>query len=248
MLHESLLGIGQRVLGQDCVEVVALSHFLSVSHSINSFLVWEVFLPLYIYIVSQAFRLVNTFFEISQTFFGKGVGSAPSIHGGVLFKIPVPSAASLVYYLYSGEVGRPKPLWGKEWRLYRSYTHLCDLLPTHLRRVTSVHPARKRFPPYCIFIVPHRERIVKTFFKLFSSFFHLAFWRLAPLPWDNYSIANGYPNCNRQNTQITGFLHPHLCALYILTKLLAAWYNGNSAQGARPRAANYSTLSIICQA
>jgi hypothetical protein len=44
-------------------------------------------------------------------------------------------------------------------------------------------------------------------------------------------------DCNRQNTQITGFFHPHLCALYILTKLLAVWYNGNSAQDARPRAA-----------
>ncbi len=87
----------------------------------------------------------------------------------------------------------------------------------------------------------------------FSNFFQVFFIltlsvRLATLPWDNYSIANGCPNCNRQNTQITGFLHLHLCALYILTKLLAAWYNGNSAQDARPRAANYSTLFALCQA
>ena len=157
--------------------------------------------PLYTLIIPQAFRLVNTFFEISQTFLGRELALLrPSVAVCQPWQT-VPSTASLVYYLYSGEVGRPKPLWGKEWRLYRSYTHLCGLLPTHLRRVTSVHSARKRFPPYCIFIVPHRERIVKTFFKLFSSFFHLAFWRLAPLPWNNYSITNecGFVNSFGKN-------------------------------------------------
>lgn len=97
---------------------------------------------------------------------------------------------------------------------------------------------------YCTTSGADCQDLFQTFFK----FFHLAFWRLAPLPWDNYSIAQGCMDCNRQNTQITGFLHPHLCALYILTKLLAAWYNGNSASHARARAANYSTLSTICQA
>ena len=138
--------------------------------------------PLTVFIVPQTLRFVNTFFEISQTFFGKGVALLRPSVAVCHPRQTVPSTASLVYYLYSGEVGRPKPLWGKEWRLYKSYTHLCDLLLTHLRRVTSVHPACKRSPPYCIFIIPQRGRFVKTFFKLFSSFFHLAFWRLAPSP------------------------------------------------------------------
>ena len=103
--------------------------------------------------------------------------------------------------------------------------------------------------PFVSLLYHRGSGLSRPFSNFFQVFFILTLSvRLATLPWDNYSIANGCPNCNRQNTQITGFLHPHLCALYILTKLLAAWYNGNSAQDARPRAANYSTLFALCQA
>lgn len=111
---------------------------------------------------------------------------------------------------------------------------------------------------FCTLSIPYFRWFVKRFFQTFLIFFRgggvgddptLPPSRLArfvpcgllPVLCD-YSIADRITDCNRQNAQNTGFLHPHLCALYILTKLLAAWYNGNSAQGARRRAANFSTF------
>ena len=75
VLHERNLGrVGQ--VGLNLLEHLTLGHLLSSSHSINSFLVWRVFLP-FDYIVSQTFRLVNTFFRFSRSFFLEVWGSLP---------------------------------------------------------------------------------------------------------------------------------------------------------------------------
>ena len=108
---------------------------------------------------------------------------------------------------------------------------------------------------FCTFSIPYFRRFVKRFFRIFSSASTITTvgelsaeppGRLHSPPDINY-YSRFYADYNRQNAQITGILRPHLCALYILTKLLAAWYNGNSAQDARRRAANYSTFSAFCQ-
>ena len=117
---------------------------------------------------------------------------------------------------------------------------------------------------FCTFSIAYFRWFVKRFFQTFLIFLRGAGWATTPtLPPSrlarfvpcgllpvlcDYSIADEVGNCNRQNAQITGFLHTHLCTLYILTKLLAAWYNGNSALDARRRAANFSTLFAFCQA
>ena len=169
--------------------------------------------PLTVFIVPQTFRLVNTFFEISQTFLKEGSAVAPSIRtfNGC--------ALSLDYYLYSGRWDALNPCGVKSGdftgltRIFAIYCRpTCGECPLFIPLVRDLD----RFP-YCIFIVPHRERIVKTFFKLFFKFFHLAFWRLAPLPWDNYSIAQGHMDCNRQSAQNRENLHINVCALCQLT-------------------------------
>ena len=76
-------------------------------------------------------------------------------------------------------MGRPFGLYPRSCqRLYRAYrAPTCELLPTHLRRVTSVHPAGlKGFPSLCVFIISHDLRFVKSFFLGRGRFFNL------PLP------------------------------------------------------------------
>lgn len=62
------LGIGLH-LGhrQQSVEIILLGHLLS--HSINSFLVWEVFRPLYVFIIPQVRLVVKHFFLSFANFF-----------------------------------------------------------------------------------------------------------------------------------------------------------------------------------
>ena len=97
------------------------------------------------------------------------------------------------------------------------------------------------------YIVPHIGRFVKGFFTFFFEPAGRSL-TLRPTrnggrvctasPLDNNSISHLFSNCNRQNAQIRDFYFLVFCATFLLTKLVAVWYNKISRLtfvGARPR-------------
>ena len=99
-------------------------------------------------------------------------GSAPSIRADRVSLCPCDSLRGIFGLLFITRVmGRPFGYSTSELRLCRAYSALaCDLPPTHLRRVTFVHPAGFGFSfPLSEFIIAHFWLFVKYFFNFPSA-------------------------------------------------------------------------------